>query len=226
MSTSPSRAPLATSPAPSRENQPEIFPFSYGETSASFQSAGSFGRLGDSAMPLAELAAREASARELGRQQGEMEARSKFEEQLAREREVVAAAIRQFAQERSTYYQKLEAEVVKLALSIARHVLHREAQVDPLLLMGIVRVALGRIEGATGITLVIHPENSSDWRRYLNSHLEPGDVPEIIEDLAMAVDRCQIRTSMGNTDLGLEVQLTEIEHGLMDLLAARPQETR
>jgi hypothetical protein len=54
---------------------------------------------------------------------------------------------------------------VQLALSIARKVLHREAQVDPLLLMGIVRVALERIEGATGVTLAVHPEQVPEWRQ-------------------------------------------------------------
>ena len=43
---------------------------------------------------------------------------------------------------------------------------------------------------------------------------------------AMALEQCELRTSMGTAELGLEVQLKEIEQGLMDLLAARPQENQ
>jgi flagellar biosynthesis/type III secretory pathway protein FliH len=90
--------------------------------------------------------------------------------------------------------------------------------------MGIVRVALERIEGATGVALLVHPQQAAEWRQYLAAHLDPGDLPEIVEDPALAPRQCVLRTSMGAADLGLEVQLKEIEKGLMDLLAARPQE--
>ena|ERR1700686_428888 len=172
----------------------------------------------------AQAGEREAQARAGGRQQGEADSRAKFEEQLVRERSAVANALIDFARERAAYYQKIEAEAVRLALSIARKILHREAQVDPLLLMGIVRVALEKIEGATGVVLAVHPQQAVEWRCYLASLMDAGTLPEIVEDPAMAIERCQLRTSMGTADLGLEVQLKEIEQGLMDLLAARPQE--
>jgi flagellar assembly protein FliH len=169
-------------------------------------------------------AEREVQARALGRQQGELECRAKFEEQLGRERSAVAAALADFARERGTYYQRLEQEAVQLSLSIARKILHREAQVDPLLLMGVVRVALEKIEGASGVVLAVAPQQAPGWQRYLSTHLDPGTMPEIVEEAAMPPERCTLKTSMGTAELGLEVQLKEIEQGLMDLLAARPGE--
>lgn len=163
-------------------------------------------------------------ARELGRQQGELEGRAKFEAQLARERSAVAQALVDFARERAAYYQRVEAEAVQLALAIARKILHREAQVDPLLLMGIVRVALEKIEGASGVVLAVHPERAAEWQSYLAAHVELEALPKVVGDPAMPVERCELRTSMGTAQLGVEVQLKEIEQGLMDLLAARPQE--
>jgi len=170
----------------------------------------------------AEAAAREAQAHTLGRQEGLAEARTIFDEQLGRERASLAAALAQFTRDRAAYFQTVEGEVVQLALSIARKILHREAQLDPLLLAGIVRVALEKIDGATGVVLRVNPENAPDWRRYLAIHLEPADLPEIVEDPAQPPDRCTLETSMGTAVIGLEVQLKEIEQGLMDLLAARP----
>jgi len=168
-------------------------------------------------------AVREAELRAQGRQEGIAESRKSFEERLAQERAVLAAALAQFTRDRATYFQRVEGEVVQLALTIARKILHREAQLDPLLLAGIVRVALEKIDGATGVVLRVHPQNATDWRRYLCSQLEPADLPEIVEDPSQPPDQCTLETSMGTAQVGLEVQLREIENGLMDLLAARPE---
>jgi flagellar assembly protein FliH len=170
----------------------------------------------------ADAATRETQARAQGRQEGLTDARKAFDEQLGRERASLAAALAEFTRDRATYFQKVEAEVIQLALAIARKILHRESQLDPLLLAGIVRVALEKIDGATGVVLRIHPENAPDWRRYLSTQLDPADRPEIVEDPAQPPDRCTLETSMGTALIGLEVQLKEIEQGLMDLLAARP----
>jgi flagellar assembly protein FliH len=238
MSTSPSRpAPPTPAPqsapvsVPAPEAAPDILPFPYCEI-AKGAGAGPGSRdltlaglhFGGAASEADEVAEREKRARELGRQEGEAAARKNFDEQLTRDRTALTAALTQFSRERGAYYQKVEAEVVQLALSIARKIMHREAQVDPLLLAGIVRVALEKIEGAAGVVLFAPPQRVEEWRRYLAQHMEPGDLPEIIEDPALEPDRCILQTSMGKADLGVEVQLKEIEQGLMDLLAARPGE--
>lgn len=170
----------------------------------------------------ADAAAREAQALAQGRLQGQSEARKLFEDQLAKERASLAATLADFARGRTAYFQQVEAEVVQLALAIARKVLYREAQMDPLLLAAIVRVALERIEGATAVVLRVHPQHAADWRRYLATRLQPSDLPEIVEDAGQAPDTCVLETSMGKTELGLEVQLKEIERGLLDLVAVRP----
>ena len=170
-----------------------------------------------------EAATRESAACAEGVRQGQAAARKQFEEQLARERSSVAAALAQFTRDRAAYFEKVEAEVVQLALSIARKILHREAQVDPLLLAGIVRVALEKIEGATGVVLRVHPQDMEDWRGYLSIHLDPADLPQFVEDASQAPDTCVLETAMGTTVLGLDGQLKEIEQGLMDLLSARTE---
>jgi flagellar assembly protein FliH len=166
---------------------------------------------------------REAQLREQARQQGVAEARTRFDEQLAAERSAITQALADFSRERSAYYRRIEEETVQLAMAIARKVIHREAQLDPLLLMGIVRVALDRMEGATGVVLQVHPERAPEWRRYLASRPDSANMIELAEDPALSPDRCVLKTSMGTAELGLEVQLKEVEQGLMDLLAARPE---
>jgi flagellar assembly protein FliH len=95
--------------------------------------------------------------------------------------------------------------------------------VDPLLLAGMVRVALDKVESGTKVVVRVHPEQVSDCRSYFARTLEPGEVPEVVEDAAIARDCCVLQTGLGTTELGLEVQLKEIEKGLMDLMARRPE---
>jgi flagellar biosynthesis/type III secretory pathway protein FliH len=234
MSSSASPARASPEPAPAAPiEQPVFIPFTYTEVAPETGGAGDAlpaGRVSaanpasDPSAAAASTAVRDGQMRELGRQQGEAEHRAKSEEQLVRERAAVARAVADFARDRAAYYRRLEEEAVRLALSIARKILHREAQVDPLLLMGVVKVALEKIEGATEVALLVHPQGAADWRRQLAAVLPAGKPLEIVEDPALEPDQCRLRTSMGTADLGLEGQLKEIEAGLTDLLAARPKD--
>src|SRR5208283_1843628 len=213
-------------------HQPEVLPFIYRELALPTSAGDSLRArnpapdrgISEASALAAGVLEREAQLQESGRQQAEAELRAKFEEQLTRERSAVAKALAYFSRDCAGYYRRLEEEAVRLALSIARKILHREAQVDPLLLMGIVRVALERIEGATEVSLLVNPQQAADWRQQLASLMPAGKLPEIVEDPAMALDQCGLRTSMGTAEIGLEPQLKEIEQGLTDLLAARPKE--
>jgi flagellar biosynthesis/type III secretory pathway protein FliH len=86
-----------------------------------------------------------------------------------------------------------------------------------------VRVALDKIGSGTKVVVRVHPDQVSDYRSYFARTLEPGEVPEVVEDAAVARDCCTLQTGLGTTELGLEVQLKEIEKGLMDLMARRPE---
>jgi len=233
MSSSPSRSPLAT-PAAAGIAAPvrETSPFHYREmpTGTGMTGAGVIDARGVKPPAIEEVVQtasdsveREARARRLGREEGQAESGKAFEDQLGKERSALGAALTQFARDRALYYQNVETEVVQLALSVARHIIHREAQIDPLLLAAVARVALEKIEKATGVTLRIHPHNAEGWRRFFSLHLDPADVPEIVEDPSISTDGCILETSMGAAELGMEIQLKEIETGLMDLLAARPE---
>ena len=216
MSTSPKRAPAVSLETPALQHSP--FPYA---AVAAPSGAPPF-RFASSSDGDAAAAEREAQAFVRGRQAGEQDSRQAFDRQVVKEKSNLSAALAQFARDRATYFEKVEPEVVQLALSIARKILHREAQVDPMLLAGIVRVALEQIDGATRVQLHVHPQKAADWRQFLATQLEPANLPEIIEDPSQSVDQCTVETTMGSTAIGLEIQLKEIEQGFADLLAARP----
>jgi flagellar assembly protein FliH len=170
-----------------------------------------------------EMRAREVRARKEGREEGEAQARAEYEKKLAAEHEALAQAVRGFVQERETYFGHVEAEVVGLALAIARKILHREAQVDPLLLAGVVRVGLEKVAVGTRVRLRVPPDQIPAWQEFFAQQPGLQSVPELMGDAALGPGHCRLETELGSTDLTLETQLKEIEQGFFDLLAQRPQ---
>jgi flagellar assembly protein FliH len=124
--------------------------------------------------------------------------------------------LNQFAQERDRYLQAVEHEVVKLALAVAARILRREAQMDPLLLTGAVRVALGQLSAATEVRLRVPAAELDLWKDAV-AHLPNLAIhPQVIAGDRMLLGDCAIETSLGSVDLGVRSQLGEIERGFFD----------
>jgi flagellar assembly protein FliH len=169
-----------------------------------------------------EVRVREEQARALGIREGEAQAGARFERELGVWREAIAKALEDFARDREGYFSRVEAEVVKLAVGIARKILHREVQVDPLLLAGVVRVALEKMAAGTSARLRVHPDHVYAWHDFFANRQEHGPAPELVGDATLGMGHCVLETALGTTELTLEAQLAEIERGFFDLLAQRP----
>jgi len=180
-------------------------------------------RSGGAALASGDTSARSQQAHSEGVRAGEQQARTEYEKKLATERAKIAEAIEDFRTECRNYYTRVEAEVVHLALAIAGKILHREAQVDHLLLAGLVRVAIDKLQHNTKTAVRVHPSEVDKWREYF-SHVttKTGEV-EIVGDPSLESDACVLETSLGEAELGLNAQLKEIERGFFDLLAQRPK---
>jgi flagellar assembly protein FliH len=161
---------------------------------------------------------------EQGLAEGEARARAALEASLAALRGELADALRQFAAQREGYFQRVEGDVVQLALSIARKILHREVQMDPLLLTGIVRVALESLRDGTRVRLRAHPAEIALWRDYFSRSADPSASPELLGDASLEPGSCVLETELGSTHISLETQLKEIEQGFADLLQQRPRD--
>jgi flagellar assembly protein FliH len=214
-----------SSSAPKRQLASEASPFAYAE--AGLASVGP-GNAADAGQSVACQSSEERSRRqhaevfEQGRQSAQQQLRSEFDVALAKNREQISQALQQFTLEQQNYYRRIEGEVVELAIAIARKILHREVQIDPQALAGIVRVTLEKLDTGTKVNLRVNPKEAADWRHYFACRMEDIPAPDIHEDLAIAFGECRIETSLGSTEVGLQSQLKEIETGLLDLLAERP----
>ena len=121
-----------------------------------------------------------------------------------------------FDAERSRYYERLEQEAVRLALAIAGRILRREAQMDPLFLLGAVRVALGQLTASTKVRLRVPAGDAELWTEAIALLPHRGLKPEIIADEQMRTGECVIDTELGSAELGVRAQMSEIERVLLD----------
>jgi flagellar assembly protein FliH len=172
-----------------------------------------------------ELAAAVESAREQGVRQGEAQARAAAEQSVDEARQAVSLALKEFDQQRADYFRRVESEVVRLALAIARKVLRREAQLDPLLLAGVVRVALDQMQASTRVVLRTSTDAVETWRKFCAEHCREHQTVEVIGDSSLAGPGCVLQAEVGSTEISLEGQLQEIQSGFFDLLGERPGDT-
>jgi len=135
----------------------------------------------------------------------------------------LAEALEEFRRSRDRYLAQVEREVVRLALEIAERILHRQAQMDPLLLSGAVRVALGQLAETTEVRLRVPFEEREMWAEMLRLMPNLPLRPELAVDERMTAGECTIETHLGSVDIGVRAQLAEIERGFFDLLEHRNQ---
>lgn len=158
---------------------------------------------------------------EQARKLAEQELHSELEQRLDQERAALTAAIHTFERQRQEYFHQLERELVEMVLAIARKVLHREAQIDPLLLAGTVRVALDPLAAGTPIELVVPPSSVERWEELLRRDRPGASAPKVRADATLEPSGCRLETDTGMTELSWEFQLREIEQGFLDLLQRR-----
>lgn len=167
---------------------------------------------------------------ELGREQGVREGleqeralqKARIQEIETRSIAQAAKLTRQFAQKQEEFLDVVEQDLVHLALAIAERILRREAQIDPLFLVGAVRVALGQLAKSMRVRLRVPAADAELWKQTM-SHIPNLKVrPEVIPDQAMQPGDCMIESEMGSVDLGLPAQLHTIRQTLLDNPSGAP----
>ncbi len=170
-----------------------------------------------------ELERRLTEARAQGICEGLEQARQNLEKQLAEERGKIAGAVRSFEQRVSEYYSRAEVELVHLSLAIAARILHREAQVDRMLVAALVKVALDKLHQGSKVAVRVPLQEVGDWSQYFQDNMRGKIEVEVKADAAIEPHNCVLETELGITELGLDAQLKEVEQGFFDLLAQRPE---
>ncbi|HUH62912.1 MAG TPA: FliH/SctL family protein [Terracidiphilus sp.] len=172
-------------------------------------------------MTEAELAARVRQERADAAAQAEQKLRQEYEQKLIAARSPLASSLKEFAAQRDDYFARVEAEVVQLSLSIAAKILHREAQVDPMLVATLVRMAVEKMREESSVTIRVGAGRASAWKQFFAATANAARIA-VVEDAQLTDQDCLLETELGTANFGLDSQLKEVEQGFFDLLALRP----
>jgi flagellar biosynthesis/type III secretory pathway protein FliH len=153
----------------------------------------------------------------------ETEARLKteYDARSIAEADKIREALDLFQVERKEYFTRVEAEVVHLALAISGKILHREAQVDPMLVAALVRVAIDKLHDGSSVSVRVSPAEAAKWRAFLANPLN-GSTIQVVEDAHLSAIDCILETELGSANFSIDAQMKEVEQGFFDLLAQRP----
>lgn len=128
----------------------------------------------------------------------------------------LATAASELADLRDKLRKEAESDVVRLALAIARKVIHREVAVDSELLVGLVHSILQKIDTRELHQLRVHPDQVEGLVRAWNRIYAPKKV-EIVPDRSLEPGAALFETTRGVLDASVDTQLGEIERGMLDL---------
>src|ERR1700761_7679143 len=135
--------------------------------------------------------------------------------------ERVTRALKEFEDERVAYFRRAEGEIVQLALAIARKILHREAELDPTLLMALVRIALERMNCGSAVRIRVAAESADLWRGDGDAN-GSASLWDIVPDDRLGPGDCIVETELGTASFGFEAQLRDVEESFAQLLGHRP----
>lgn len=151
------------------------------------------------------------------RREGEAAARDQYAAELKAISDRAARSLEEIAGLRRRLRREAEADLIRLALAIARRVLYRELAVDPDALRGVVLAALEKVQLQEISRVRVHPELAAMLATSLQ-RLAAAHIPEIVADPSRERGDLIFETSRGNLDASVETQLQEIENGLADQL--------
>jgi flagellar assembly protein FliH len=158
------------------------------------------------------LAGLEREAFTKGYAQGEragLEAGGKRAEAMLRR---VAQTIEELGGLRQTLIHETEREMVQLALTLARRVVHREVTLDPELAAALAHVALERLGTTTPATIRLNPEDytivAQDDARW------GGQTVTVVPDPSISRGGCLVESAFGSVDATIERQFDELSRAL------------
>ena len=152
----------------------------------------------------------ERDAREQGLREGHAMAAAEVSRLAEPLRERLVQSLEEVAGLREAIAATAERELVRLAIEIAKKIVHREVTVDSEVALTLARVALARLHNRAVATVHLHPEDFA----YVQAHcgrLGANTSIEIVEDQSIGRGGCLVQTEMGDVDARIERQFAEIE---------------
>jgi flagellar assembly protein FliH len=152
-----------------------------------------------------------------GYRQGEAEGFKKARRQAEVLERRLAVTIEEVALLRPRLRRQAERQMVELALAVARRILHRQLNMDPEALLGIVKAALERVGAREVVEIRVAPAFKAKLESALAGLGRPS-ATRLVDDPGLEAGAVLIETDRGRLDASVATQLEEIERGFADLM--------
>ena len=155
-----------------------------------------------------------------GYRAGETAATKRLEGEIRGVVEKLGAAVSEVTQSRAEVMRRAEADTVRLAVEIARRILHRELSTDMSALEALIQAALRKLQTQEVYRVRVHPGQEQLLKACLLEAGRGQDVA-VIGDPLQPEGGALFEINGGALDASVETQVREIERALMDQLDAR-----
>ncbi len=160
-----------------------------------------------------------------GRAEGESSARQAVNQQFETEMARVGRLMEDLIAAGPKLRRRAEEDMVRLAVAIARRVLHREITVDGDAILGLVKAAFARIDQREIVQVRTDATLMGVMQRIIQT-LDPGRKINLVMDAALRPGSLILDTSRGQLDASVETQLDEIQRGFTDFVHGRSKDQR
>jgi flagellar assembly protein FliH len=143
--------------------------------------------------------------------------RREAEEQIRPAMHGLAGNLAELARLRDVIREEATHELVRLAVSIAARVIHREVAVDPDALGGLIKAAFLKLQAREIHRVRMQPALEPLVRKTLEQCGSPKNLV-LLADPQLSSGQVLFETSQGILDASVDTQLREIERGLIDRL--------
>lgn len=146
-------------------------------------------------------------------------ARHEFDQDRADLAERVAQTIRNVERQLDDFWTAIEPDVLKLAVDIARKVIHREISENQEVVLNMVKIALYQIRDRQSLKIRVSPTDYELLREHKEEIMSSCDGMrslEILEDRRVEQGGCLIESDNGNLDARIGSQIREVERALLE----------
>jgi len=163
--------------------------------------------------PVVDSAAVEAEAREHGLAEGMRAAEEAYQAKMAR----LGALGASLQEERASFFDRVEPELVRLAVTIGEKIIAQELELRPEMVVDLVRNAMRRVRDREALRVSVNPhdlEQVRAAREDLISAVDGIKKLEVIEDRRVDRGGCIIESQNGTLDARISTQMEEINRAL------------
>jgi flagellar assembly protein FliH len=172
------------------------------------------------AEPDHDIDARIRAAFQQGRREGEAASAQLALSRIEPTFESLGRVVKELTGLRRSFRAAAEQETVKLAIAIARRVLHRELSTDPEAILGLVMAAFQKLNARETHRLRLAPSDAAAVQEQ-RARLDLPASLEILADASLPPGSAVFETSRGELDASVDTQLSEIDRGFADIVRRR-----